>query len=411
VSRYFDPVQGLPAAELVRRALQSNPELAAARLQVERVRARLGQAALRPNPTLDFEHATGRYTGSSGERDTTIGLSLPIELGGKRQRRIELARLEVEAAEVELADHERRLAGQVHAALADALAALSELDITENLNTVDLQTARIVEARVSEGDSAPIELNLLRVEVDRLRARRALAEGRLEAALLQLKSLIGLRPGDPLLLGDELRSPALADPTLPPEGALDIALRSRPDLKLARLNEEAAQAGLRLARAEAMPDLTAFGKYTVTSTRLAGLSDRDKLVAFGVSISLPVFSRNQGARAEAEVAINQARRRREFVEAMVRAEVAAAYARYRAAETAASTFERDVLARSNQNIHAIRRAYEIGAFRVTDLLVEQRRFIESRREFIEALAERYRALADLHTALGTEISSPKGGEK
>jgi outer membrane protein TolC len=57
--------------------------------------------------------------------------------------------------------------------------------------------------------------------------------------------------------------------------------------------------------------------------------------------------------------------------------------------------------RSNDNIRAIRAAYDVGAFRVTDLIAEQRRLLDSQREYTEALAERYRALADLQSAMGS----------
>src|SRR5437016_4379587 len=101
ITQYFDP-QGASSSDLVRRALGANAELAAARLDIERARARLLQAGLRPNPTVDFEHTTGRFTGSPGERTTSLGLALPLELGGKRQRRIELAQAELEAAGAEV---------------------------------------------------------------------------------------------------------------------------------------------------------------------------------------------------------------------------------------------------------------------------------------------------------------------
>jgi outer membrane protein TolC len=51
----------------------------------------------------------------------------------------------------------------------------------------------------------------------------------------------------------------------------------------------------------------------------------------------------------------------------------------------------------------MRAAYETGAFRISELLAEQRRLIDSQREMTEALAERYRALADLQTALGVVV--------
>src|SRR5262249_57534583 len=91
--------------------------------------------------------------------------------------------------EAEIADRERRLIAEVRAAYADALAALRELRTTEDLNNLDLQTARVVEARFTEGESSKLEMNLLRVEVDRLRARRAFVEGKLRAAALNLKRL------------------------------------------------------------------------------------------------------------------------------------------------------------------------------------------------------------------------------
>lgn len=408
ISPYFDPVQGTSSSDLVRRALASNGELAAVRIEIERARARLRQAGLRPNPTLDFEQTTGRFTGAPGESEISVGLALPLELGGKRRRRIDLARAEFEAVEAEVADRERRLTNEVRAFYVEALASIRELGTLEELNNLDLQTTRFVQARVNEGDTAPIELNQLRVEVDRLRSRRALVEGRLKATLLRLKSLTGLPAAELLRLREDIASPPLPTPPASVETAIDIALRTRPDLRLARLNEEVAQAGLRLARAQGLPDITPFTKFSYSrsafdDTPVGVLRDRDKLLTFGVSVGIPIFNRNQGGKAEASAAITQAERRREFVEAVVRSEVQSAYARYEAARAALTTFEQGVIPNSVENVRTIRAAYQIGAFSITDLLSEQRRLVDAQREYTEALAERYRALADLQAALGAPV--------
>jgi len=409
-SRYVDPAQGASSNDLIRRALTSNTEFAAARLDIERARARVRQASLRPNPTIDFEQATGKFTGSTGERETTIGFALPLELNGQRQKRISLARVELEAAEAEVADRERRLIAEVRSAYAESLAAVRELEITEGLNNLDAQTARIVEARVTEGESAPIELNLLRAEVDRLRARRALVEGKLQALLLRLKFLAGIPADEPLRLREDLIKPIFDHTPTSLEAALDIALKTRPDLRHARLNEKLSEAGLELVRAQARPDVTAFTRFTANrsifdDTPIGVLRDKDKTFSFGVSISIPLFNRNQGAKAEAATAIAQAQRRREFAEQLVRTEVTSAYARYEAARVSLALFEQGVLARSSQNIKSIREAYELGAFRMTELITEQRRLLDSQREYIEALTERYKALSDLLSAIGASIDS------
>jgi len=357
------------------------------------------------------EQTTGRFTGSAGERETSIGVSLPLEIAGQRKRRIELAQAQLEATEAEVANRERHLTAEVFAAYAEALAALRELEITEGLNEIDLQTTRFVQARVNEGESAPIELNLLQVEVDRLKSRRVLVEGRLQATLLRLKNLAGIPFDEPLRLRDNLSTsqsqwqrPASLD------AGVEIALRTRPDLRLARLNLEVARAGLSLARSQAAPDLVASTKYiqnrsVFNETPVGPISDRDKLLTFGVSVGIPVFNRNQGAKAEAALATTQAERRREFLETVVRSEVASAYARADAVQRALLTFDQGVIARSNDNIRAIRAAYQIGEFKITDLLAEQRRLLDSQREFTEALAERYRALADLRTAIGAPLTT------
>ncbi len=405
VSRYVDRAQGSTSDDLIHRALASNAELAATRLGVERARARLDQAGLRPNPTIDFEQTTGKFTGSDGERETSIGFALPLEINGQRQKRINLARAELEAAEAEVADRERRLMAEVRAVYAEALAAIRELEITEGLNNLDLQTARIVEARVTEGESAPIELNLLRAEVDRLKSRRALVEGRLQAILLRLKSIVGISPEEPFRVREDLTALTSHKPPASLEAAVDTALRMRPDVRLARLTERVAEAGLELARAQSKPDVTAFSKYSTNrsvfdNTPVGVLRDKDKVLSFGVSVSIPLFNRNQGGKAEAAAAIAQAQRRRQFIEQLVRAEVASAYARYEAAQSALNIFEQGVLARSTENIKSMRGAYELGAFRMTELLSEQRRLLDSQREYTEALTERYKAFADMLSAMG-----------
>ena len=88
---------------------------------------------------------------------------------------------------------------------------------------------------------------------------------------------------------------------------------------------------------------------------------------------------------------------------MVRAEVMSAYTRYQAALMALSTFEQGVIGRSNDNIRVIRGAYEAGAFKITDLLSEQRRLVDSQRELTDTLSEQYRALVDLRAALGLPV--------
>jgi cobalt-zinc-cadmium efflux system outer membrane protein len=226
-----------------------------------------------------------------------------------------------------------------------------------------------------------------------------------------LKNLAGIPFNESLRLREDLSTsqtrwqrPASLD------AAIEIALRARPDLKLARVSLEVAHAGLRLARSQAAPEVVVSTKYSQSrsifnETPVGPISDRDKLLTFRLSVGIPVFNRNQGAKADAALAISQAERRREFLESVVRSEVASAYARVEAVQKSLITFDQGVIARSNDNIRAIRAAYQLGEFKITDLLAEQRRLLDSQREFTEALAERYRARAALRTAIGAPLTA------
>jgi cobalt-zinc-cadmium efflux system outer membrane protein len=406
---FRDAATGVSALDLVRRAFSANGDLAAARFDVERAKGRLRQAGLFPNPTLDVEQTSGKYTGSRNEKEFIVGITLPVELGGKRGKRLDVARAELEAAEAEVADRERRLAAEVRSAYADALAALGELEMISELNGINLKTIQVVQVRVNEGDAAPLELNLLQADEQRFRSRRAVVQGRLEAAVLRLKYLTGTPSENLLLFGEDLAANTFRPPVASLQQSIDAALASRPDLRLARLIELVAEANLKLAKSQAVPDIAVFGRYILDmeefdTTPVGPMQDRDKLLSFGASITLPFRNRNQGNLMESNAAISQAKKRREFLEAGIRSEVASAYARYEAARAAVGIFQQGVLNRNASNVDAVRGAYELGEFRVTDLLAQQRRSFESQFEYIEALAETYRALADLQAAIAAPIN-------
>jgi len=405
LSKYYNVQDGLSLADLIEKALQSNGELAAVRIEIEKARARLTQARLRPNPTLEIEQTSGRLVGNGGEGELSVGASLPLELYGRRRNRIELAEIEIKAREAEVANFERRTAGEVLTNYAEALVALRELEILENILELDLQTTRFVQIRVNEGETPPLELSLLQVEVERLRSKRELAEGRLQAALTKLKLLTNSPFDAPVRLREQITSATLPQIPLSIETAVDVALRIRSDIQLARIEEDLATAGLRLIRANSRADLTAYTRYTqgrsIVDLPTGAFPQSDRSLTFGVSISIPVFNKNQGLKAEAELAIRQAQARRDFAEKVVRSEVIVAFQKYEAARRALLTLETGVVRRSEQNLSVFRQVYAIGEIKITDLINEQRRLLDANRDFSEALQERYRAQSELLIAIGT----------
>lgn len=164
--------------------------------------------------------------------------------------------------DAEIVNFERRVAADVLKNYADALAFLRELETLVNILELDLQTTRFVQIRVNEGDTAPLELNLLQVEVERIRSKRELAEGHLQATLTKLKLLSGLSFVEPPPLSEQINTAILPQIPISIETSIEAALKKRPDVLLAQIEEQVAAAGLLLVRAQSKPDSTAYSRFT-----------------------------------------------------------------------------------------------------------------------------------------------------
>jgi len=402
---YHSQTDGVSISEIVKLAFETNSEIKIAQLEVDRAKARLTQAGLRPNPTLEVEQSSGRLLGSPGDSEFSTGISVPLELFGQRNRRIERARAEIVLKEAEIAIRRREIVSHIVSDYADALSAFREIKILDEIIDIDLQTVRFVQIRVNEGETAPLELSLLQTEVERLRVQRQLVEGRLQTAITKLKYFAGVPYEQPLRLREEL--PTATFPSLPPstEVAIAVGLKSRPEIRVAELEEQLGNAGLRLIRAEAKPEVSAFTKFSLSRSTIdlptgSFPQDRDRNLLFGITIGLPVFDRKQGAKAEAAIVIRQAQERRTFAEGAIRNEIIIAFQQLETARKALIALETNVLPRSRENIETIRQVYRIGELKITDLLLEQRRLIDANRDVTETLTKKYKAEADLYIALG-----------
>ncbi len=390
LSRYLDQTNGTTADEAVRLALENNGELAAVRKEIEAVRALVKQARLRPNPSVEFsrqEQIGGK------DNDTMIAGSLPLELGGRRKARINVAIAELNLREKEVANRERLLAAEVRAKFGEALAQTLKLKLVEDLLEAAVGGYRLVQARVVEGKTAPLEENMTLVEVNRLRSVREIEAGKTEIAFLELRNLLGMKPEEPLRLRGDFKD--LLAPLPPVFEATQQALRERPDLLGVRAMETLATAQIEQARAAGRLDASAslgYGRNNF-SFPVSGITDTGQLrpvqdvfhsFTFGITLDIPVRNRNQGAIEAAAANLVAAEKRSEFAELTVRREVAAAFTRYKSAGRAMEIFRVGVRDQANENLGVVRQTYELGARNLIDYLIEQRRFIELENEFIDA---------------------------
>jgi cobalt-zinc-cadmium efflux system outer membrane protein len=405
--RYLDTVTGLTLPDAIGRALGHEPAIRAARTEIDVARGMRLQAALRPNPTASFmqqEEPTG------ADNQTKVEVQWPLDLF-RRPGRVALADREVEATERAVADRERLLVADVRMKYGEVAGALRELAVSDDLVAATVRQSALVRARVDQGSTPPLERNMVDVEVRRLEAERLLQAGKVEAALVALKRLLGVSAEERLQVRDTLESLVQTDVTIAlPPGAVP-AVGSRPDVQEAEARLRVADARIERARREGRLDISLFGAYMRMDAGFPqqGVNSKGDLervrglfhyVSGGAMVTVPLRNRNQGEIASAQAMRVGAEATVAAVQLTAQAEVAAARARDDYARRAIGVYAEGARSLARQNLDVVTETYELGRATVFDVLNEQRRYLDLERAYTSALREAYDARTALRRAVG-----------
>ncbi len=405
--RYVDPVNGLSLEQAIARALEQEPSLRAARTETDVARGMRLQASLRPNPSLSFER---REEPAGTDSQTTVALEWPLDLF-RRGRRVAVVDREITAVQLAVADRERLLAAEVRMRYGDVLATGRDLTIFDELVATTRRQHELLRSRVEEGATPPLERDLLTVELRRLEADRVLLVGQTEAALIELKRVLGMRADEALTVRDTLQDVVQRESSgraqVPDASAV---LDQRADVREAAARVDVAEAKIDRAQAEGRFDVSLFANYMRMDAgfpqrgftpdggleRIRGLFD---YVSAGAMITVPVLNRNQGEVAAARAEQAGAEATYEAARLAADAELAAARTRDEHARQAVGAYTgAQTLAR--QNLTVVGQSYELGRVTVFDVLAEQRRYLDVERAYTEALRTAYEARTALNRALG-----------
>jgi cobalt-zinc-cadmium efflux system outer membrane protein len=396
--------QEVTVEQLVALALERSPELQAARAEIGVVAGHVTQAALRPNPML----AASQEQGPRGMMTTTVGVEWPLDLF-RRPARIAVARSATQVTSLTIHDRERVLASMVREQAGRQLAARRTLEVINESATAARRMRDLLDRRVTEGDTPKLDANLASVEAMRLEAEAALAAGDVAAALVELKATVGLAPDAPLALADTLEgvAGAVAVPRLTPTAALE----ARPDLREAIARIDFAEARAEQARQEARTDVTVAAGYTRSAFgfdqlgldargRPVPIQDIFHTVTVGARVGLPFRNRNQGTLAAAEAERKGAEALFTARQRAARAEIDAAVAREREVRRAVELYAADIRTLARQNVDVILEGYDLGRFPLSDVLAEQRRYLDVEAGYTSVLMRAYEARTAVARAFG-----------
>lgn len=402
-------IAGISLEAAIARALEREPTLRASRTDIDVALGQRQQAGLRPNPTLMFER---REEPMGTDSATTVGVEWPLDLF-RRQARVRTAEHELAVTRLAVADRERLLAADVRVQYGMAAAAARDVAIADELVAILQRQLDLARARASEGAIPPLERDMLDVEVRRMQAERVRASGRADVALLQLKPLLGMEPGEALMLRESLEAlvEQAASGTSGTTGLVSAVVEPRADVRVADAQVTLAEVKVDQARREGRMDVSLFGTYMRMDAGFpqlgvnpAGVFERVRgrfnYVAAGAALSLPLFNRNQGQVAAAQAERSGAEARRDAAALAARSEVAAAQARDARAREALALYSDGARALARQNLDVVRQTFDLGRATLFDVLTEHRRYLDFEQSYTAALREAWEARAALKGALG-----------
>ena len=374
----------LTLAEAMDRALAANPTIAAARLQRPIDVAGVAVAGERPNPDVNYE-ATKETPRQA------IGATLPIELGGKRQRRIDLANATVAVGDAALARTIVEVRNDVRRAYFEAVAAAFRAQIEEDVRALAERARDAANARVVAGDVPRSDLTLSDLALANAENDLAGARAEVTATLAELNALLGQPAGAAWKLTDTLSSGAI----IPEKEALDLAVQSSTEIQVADRQIAEQEAKVNLAKALTVPDVSAGGTFT---------SDAEPEFRYGwrvsAGVTVPLFTRHKAGVTVEESTLARLKQDRAALVARVTGTIAAAIARAAGARDQVARYETSILPLALESERQAQAAYTGGQISLPVLVQLLQTARDTRRRGLQAGVDYQHALNELDRAIG-----------
>lgn len=371
-------------ANLESLALSNNPTLEQAAAGVEVERGSFQQAGLYPNPQIGYVNGTSNR--SSVTQSNGAFFSQEFVTAGKLQKAQAWEANEVNKVAWDLEAQRTRVLTDVRIRYYDVLGAqhaVLTLKKLEGIADRGLATVRqLLEAR----NATRADMLQAKIQLETVRASLDEATERHSAAWQQLANIVGLPDLEPTLLDGKLDGDF---PTVDARASWDKLLTSSPQLRSAEAERDHAFAALRLAEAEAVPNITyqAVAEYD-RATQASTVSSL-------VSLPLPIFNRNQGNIYRAASDIRVACSEIERTKLVLRDLLADSFRRYQTSLKQSKRFQDSILPDAQENLDLTEQGYKAGESSFLQVLTARQTYFEAQLAYVESLTELRKVTAEI----------------
>jgi cobalt-zinc-cadmium efflux system outer membrane protein len=386
----------LDLREALSRSMRSNPELRAYEHLLHAQDGRIKQAGVKPNPTLSAEVENVFGSGELQAFDAaevTLGLSQLVELGGLRDRRIDVARAERAALESDLDIRRLDLLAET-ARRFTALASMQEQhELTHQAVRLAEQTLDAARRRVDAARAPQAEHDRAVVALERARIADAHAEHELASARHALAEAWGAENPDFEAVSADLY-------TLPATISLDAlmaALEGTPDITRHVSEARMRESEIRLHAAARRP-----GVELGAGVRRFESTD-DTALVFSFSVPLGITNRNEGLIAESRARRDGAEVDRSLALLKARTRLGQLYRELQDRARELRALGEHALPQMERALASTSYAFERGRYSYLELVDAQRELLELRAALIAAATGYHQTLIEIERLTGTAV--------
>jgi outer membrane protein, heavy metal efflux system len=361
---------------------RNNPTLRQAAALIRRSEAEARQAALYPNPTVGYEGDQIRG-GSYGGGEQGGFVAQTIVLGGKLGLRRNIYEQQKQSGTIAAQAQLLRVHNDVTQMFYSALSAQHTVEVRGRLTALAQEAVQTAHRLANVGQADAPDLLQAEVEAEQAEIDYTLAQ---RMFIQKFKSLAALT-GNPTAEIAPLDAAFDAPPEIDPSHLVDTTVQQSPSVKQAQQQVVIAEARLKDAKREVVPDLQLRAGEQANLEQLPEAPGKKTGAQSFASagIELPLWNRNQGNTRAAEAELEQARQEVTRTQLSLRQQAEVLAQNYLSAKLEAERYRTDLLPRARQAYQLYLEKYQSMAQAYPQVIVSQRTLFELEVHYIDSL--------------------------
>jgi cobalt-zinc-cadmium efflux system outer membrane protein len=383
--------------------LKNNFDLLAAKYKIAEADAALIQAKLWDNPNLNFEQGaynkdTKKWFDISQTGETAVILQQLIYLAGKRDKRINIEKINLQIAQYQFYDLMRALRYELRTSFFEFYFLQQSLsvydrELTALKSLVDAYTIEFKKGNVPFKELARLQALQFSLENEKIDVLKNLTERQSDIVLLTGDTLS--RPIKPVLdvsLFDNI------DPeSFSLEQLYDWGLSNRYDLKITEAQIQSEQMNLSLQKAMRIPDMTIGARYDKAGSYVHNYN------SLSLGFDLPIWNRNQGNIKIAENKIEENKTLKNQKELEVKNDINKAFVQFMETDKLYKSSLQKFDSNYDKLFDGITNAYQNHTISLLEFIDYYETYKNSKSEYYQLQNNRLDAMENLNMATGTII--------